>query len=447
MKQRNTTHVEVMEAGRCRGVVSPTLSMFTGSAEEPTVLHCHSGYDQSGTHSCTIFNLDLIIPSIDFIKFNSRQYIVFADQTIVKLLDPQTQETSELKGHRSPILSVKCCGEHEIVTMSRDGGINIWNPWELEQEQNTTDGSGGLVWKNSLTGSRYNLTSLSVSSREDGVLIVTTADGYLCAWNRGTYLPIHTSQIDSRGLFSSAICDTNKLLLVGGYGRLHIHDEDFHSFSHVTTLGGHSGPIFTVIAANGYVATGGEDKLILVHQLNNFQVVASRPNAHLSAVTALLHHPQIIPRDSFSSSSSSAVPLTYLISGGRDNHIHVMTFPTLELLFTITGHEGRITSLALAPEYHNHQGRSALLSCSADNTLKVWKIYRTFNWERRKAFLMLLVSCGYVQLSLMRALQLLSSDNTAEKRNGLSCEEPTEARRRREVFSNKGILRAIVAFV
>jgi WD40 repeat protein len=391
-------------------------------------LHCHSGYDQSGTHSCTIYNLDTMISSLDFIKFGSRQYIVLADQTLVKLLDPMTQEMNELKGHRSPVLSVKCSENDEVITMSRDGGINVWDPWD------TT----GLAWKNSLTGSRYNLTSLSVSSRDDGVLIVTSADGYLCAWNRATSLPIHTSLIDSRGLFSSAICDTNNLLLVGGFGRLHIHDEDFHSFSHVTTLGGHSGPIFAVITANSSVVTGGEDKSILVHDLNTFQLIASRPNAHLSAVTVLLHHPEIIPRD-------SPVPLTYLFSGGRDNHIHIMTFPTLELLFSITGHEGRISSLALAPEYHTHQNRPALLSCAADNTLKVWKIYRAFNWERRKSFLLLLVRCGYIQLSLMRALQRLSADdNNGSTRH---CEESTEARLRREVFSNKGILRAIVAFL
>jgi WD40 repeat protein len=415
---------------------------FDNSDTSPSLLYFHQGYDKLCIHSCTIYDIGVTISALDcqecvlgpscgslttHTQLNSQHYIIIADNDRVKVIDTITQEIRVLKGHRSPILSVICRDQNEVFTMSKDGGVNIWDPWD----------PSGLQWKCSLNGSRYNLTSFAVSSNPEGVLIATTKDGYLCAWSRNTNLPIHTSQIDSRGLFSSAICESNQLLLVGGYGRLHIHDEDFHSFSHVTTLGGHTGPILSIVAANGYVATGGEDKAIVIHQLNTFEQVASRLNAHTSAVTSLLHHPEIIPRP-------SPVSLTYLISGSRDNQIHIMTFPTLELLFTIAGHDGRITALALSPCYHNHQDRPALLSCSSDNTLKIWKIYRSFNWERRKAFMLLLVSAGFVQLNLMRAL--LRMDNNSKSDDSVET-DTTGAKIMREVFGNKGILREIMAFI
>jgi WD40 repeat protein len=422
----------------------PTEQTTDGNATDeisPSFLYFHQGFDKLCIHSCVVYDMGITISSLDcqeyvpentalgsISPFNSQHYIIFAENDLVKVIDTITQEIRELKGHRSPILSVVCRGQNEVYTMSRDGGVNIWDPWD----------SSGLQWKSSLNGSRSNLTSFAVSSNPEGVLIATTKDGYLCAWNRSTYLPIHTSLIDSRGLFSSAICESNQLLLVGGHGRLHIHEEEFRSFSHVTTLGGHSGPILSIVTANGYVATGGEDKSIVIHQLNTFEQVACRRNAHASAVTSLLHHSETIPKP-------SSVPLTYLISGGRDNQIQIMAFPTLELLFTITGHEGRITALALSPRYHNHQNRPALLSCSSDKTLKIWKIYRSFNWERRKYFMMLLVNSGFIQLNLMRAL--LQMDNHSKTGDSTNGTETCEAEIVKEVFGNKGILREIMAFI
>lgn len=389
-------------------------------------IYYHEGFDKLCVHSCLIYDLGITITSVDCFtneldSNNLQHYIIIADNDILKLIDTKKQEIKSLKGHRSSILSV-ICDENRVISMSRDGGINIWDPWD----------SSGLEWKNSLTGSRYNLTSLAVSDKEDGVLLATTKDGYLCAWNRTTHLPIHTSQVDLKGLYCSAICDSNNLLLVGGFGRLHIHDENFHSFSHVTTLGGHTGPILAVRAANGYVATGGEDKSIIVHDLNTFHQVFVRRNAHASAVTSLLHYSESCPH--FSTNQ-----LTYLISGGRDAFIHIMAFPTLELLFSIAGHEGRVTSLTLTPSFHQFQNRPALISCSSDNTLKVWKIYRSFNWERRKYFMMLLVQCGYIRLQLFRAVNASLDKDAADDSNF--------ANLKREVFGKKGILRSIMAFI
>jgi WD40 repeat protein len=427
--------------------------MFESDIEndlKTNLMYSHDGYDKLCIYSCTIYETNEIIKAVDCFSHtipDTNHYVVYVESTRVKLLDTIKQEVMELIGHRAPVLSVICCDKDEVITMGQDGSINIWHPWE----------PNGLQWKNSLSGSRNNLTSLSVSKKADGAIIVTSKDGYMCAWNRETSLSLHSSQVDLKGLYSSAICDVTNLLLVGGFGRLHIHEKDFNSFSHVTTLGGHNGPILSVISANGYVITGGEDKAIVVHKLDTFKQISRRVNAHTSAVTSLVY--------------CSDENKEYVISGSRDSYLNFWSFPKLELLCNISGHQGMITSLTISFKYAKFLNRPALISCSSDKTLKIWKLYRFLNWERRKVLMLLLVESNYIicqsgmnfdrhvaQLLQKTTLADPSSSPTpsivAESSNlriaeNIDCIDPEINHQRllRDVFGNKRIVRELMSFI
>lgn len=61
---------------------------------------------------------------------------------------------------------------------------------------------------------------------------------------------------------------------------------------------------------------------------------------------------------------------SYLILGGEDTLIHVISIKRTKTISILEGHKDTITSLSCTPKYPD-----LLLSSSKDNSVRLWKIH------------------------------------------------------------------------
>ena len=337
--------------------------------DQPETLFCFDdGYTKTFTLPCVAVAC----------AFLSNNEIIYAEQKIIKVLNSAIGITESLRGHRDTILSIKCSGAH-IYSGSQEGAVNVWDPHNVV-----------LQWVNSFQNYRRALTSIHVS-KNDGITISTSREGYVCVWDKNTGLQQMSELIDTKGLFCAAICDTVDLFVLGGFSKVHVYTKS--AMSHYTTLGGHIGPIYSLAAysgrwaPHGIIVSGGEDKNICVWTLDNMKCTVLRQ--HGSAVTCL----EILDND------TDVIPSPLLFSGSRDRTIIIWKLITGEVLRTYTGHSQWILSLSVLAG-----PRPLLLSSSQDKTLKVWSIYKEFNWERRKNFMMFLIQSHLLMTTATRAV-------------------------------------------
>lgn len=310
--------------------------------------------------------------------FFSKNEVVYADQKLIKVLNCTTHNAELLRGHRDNIVSVRCAGDL-IYSGSHEGALNVWDPHNV-----------ALQWANSMQNYRRALTSIAVS-RGEGIVLSTTKDGYMCVWDQKTSLQQASELIDNRGLYSAAICDDIDLFALGGYSKVHLYTKS--AVSHFTTLGGHTGPVYALAAYSGKWApagifvSGGEDKNLCVWSMDTMKCQMLRK--HCSGITCL----SILDND------TDVIASPLLFSGSRDRTIILWKLTTGEPMRTYTGHSQWILSLSVLDG-----PRPMLLSSSQDKTLKIWSIYKVFNWERRKAFMMFLIQSHLMMTTSTRAV-------------------------------------------
>jgi WD40 repeat protein len=413
-------------------------------------LYGFSDLDTFLTTSCHVYERDDKVLTVQLHSDGLHNGFLFAENNIVTVVidgDSETTMSTPNGSHRSQIVHVMYLTEKYILSASGDGGINLWSFTENDQ----------LEWKNYLNGSRNHLSALQVTSpnHQSGSIVATTKDGYLSVWSRETLMPILSAAngnapcIDPKGLFSVELFEAANLLVVGGFGRIYLHeDTDSSGYSHITTLGGHKGPVLAlashsfpnrqddVDASNGnggsgggdggggdgdassvrvsdIIISGGEDKALVVWDARMFQEYTRKACAHGSSITSLtvLDTP---------SCGLSDTPL--LASASRDGLIRVWSLPSLTLVHEIGAHQGVVLQVSATLSYGRFNNRPALLSTGGDKQMKLWRMYRILNWERRKHFAFFLAYCGFIR----GTIRMSSSSFTPQLEASLSSEEESE---------------------
>ena len=381
--------------------------------------------DTTLTTSCHVYQRDSSVPTVQLHSHGLHTGFLFAENNhLIVVMDGDTELTltSPSGSHRSPIVHVMYLSEKEILSASRDGGVNIWSFGETSSDKgdkgdkgvdsvdvlgNFSENNEVLEWKNYLNGSRNHLTSLEVScpKYESGVIVATTKDGYLSVWSRETLIPLLSAAngnapcLDPKGLYSVELFESAGLLVVGGFGRIYVHeDSEANDFAHITTLGGHRGPVLAVASLSlpntcsttvkDIIISGGEDKALVVWDACMFSEHARKDCAHGSSITS------ITVLDTASCGLSST-PL--LVSASRDGRVRLWSLPSLTLMHDIGAHQGVVLAVSATLSYSRFGNRPALLSTGSDQLLKVWRIYRVLNWERRKHFALFLAHGGFIK--------------------------------------------------
>lgn len=390
--------------------------------------------DKSCAHTCITYDTDIVVKGLSgFSTISDRNHLLtFAESNIIKILNTRNGEVFDVRGHKAMIVDTSCTDDGLIVSIGVDGSVNIWNPLEPPGDQ----------WVNYMSDSRNNITSLAVSTEKSGGIVVTTRDGYACSWRRDTYMHDCTLCVDTKGLYCCAISGRHEICALGGYGRIYVHNKDLSPLSHITTLGGHKGPVTAVVVAslgdNGFVISGGEDKCIAVHRVDTFDLSYSQQNAHASAISCMT----IFQTRGFDSVDD--IGQLVVVSASRDSTIRLWRVQPnrLHLICQISGHDGPITSLYIAPSFSTFGSRVGLVSAGMDKKLKIWKLYRELNWHRRKVFMMFLVEYGHVKTITYGKVQeqgtcSLSSKTAIDFQNV----------NMNIVLKNKGLLRVVMSFL
>lgn len=366
------------------------------------------GYEDTDSHlvtSCRVYEHDDAVRTVQLHADGHHNGFLYAEKSLVTVVLDGTTEVvmkSPQGSHRSHIVHVMYLNEREVLSASQDGGVNLW---AIREEEKV------LEWKNYLSGSRNHLTALRVTNSEhhQGSIVATTKDGYLSVWSRDTLMPVLSAAngnapcLDTKGLYSVELFETANLLVVGGYGRIYVHEDTAETlYSHVTTLGGHKGPVLalasltmTVCEGDGtatldLIISGGEDKELIVWNTRLFEEHIRRPCAHGSSINSIAILDTTV-------GGLCSTPL--LASCSRDGLIRLWTMPSLTLMHEIKAHVGLVQQVSSTLRYSRFNNRPALLSTGSDKRVKVWKIYRILNWERRKPFALFLAYCRYIKSS------------------------------------------------
>ena len=225
--------------------------------------------------------------------------------------------------------------------------------------------------------------------------------------------------LDSKGLYSVELFESAGLLVMGGFGRIYVH-EDTNPFSHVTSLGGHRGPVLALAShtlsplpgdrARDIIISAGEDKALVVWDANMFQEYTRHACAHASSITSITV---------LDTASTGLTPTPLLVSASRDGHIKIWSLPSLTLMHDIGAHQGRVVQVSATLSYGRFNNRPALLSTGADKHMKIWKLYRILNWKRRQHFAFFLAYCGFIKSSSVYAMPILRSSLSSDVDTGL----------------------------
>jgi WD40 repeat protein len=392
-------------------------------------------WDKTCTHACVTYETDVAVKGLSgFAAVEDRTHLLtFAESNVIKVLNTKNGEVTDIRGHKAMVVDTTCTDDGLIVSIGVDGSVNMWNPLAAPTDQ----------WINYMSDSRNNITSLVVSTESDGCVVVTTRDGYVCSWRRDTYLHNCTICVDPKGLYSCAISPLHDVCVLGGYSRIYVHSKDISSMSHITTLGGHNGPVMALAVASlgstGYMVSAGEDKCITVHRTDMFDLLYSHQNAHTSAIVCLAIH-----RNNDDGSIDRS-PQLLVASASRDSTIRLWRLlpHALDLICQIAGHSGPITSLYIAPALPKLGSRLGLVSAGMDKKMKIWKLYRVLNWHRRKVFMMLLAEYGYIK-TITYGIQLTAeNDSHSFEKSSIDLQKVNME----VVLRNKGLLRVIMSFL
>ena len=305
----------------------------------------------------------------------------YADGTALVLRNSSGVLLHTLKGPKSGISSLVSDG-NRVFCGHVDGSVNVW---EYK--------CGEYVWKQSIPGKGAEITSIQVIGGEIDSVIAVDSKGNMFIYNKTSYLLSSTIRIDTKSLYSVAVSQYGDgLVAIGGMGRLYIYDAKISS--HITTLAGHTGPIYALamlptddnisIAGEDYwMVSGGEDKHVIVWRTDLFSVV-KKLCGHCSAVTSILT--SVFPH-------SFKEPI--IVSGSRDRTIKVWNARNGMLLHTLNGSPAWIVSLSLSTDEEAKNPIFIYASCQ-DNTIRRWRYDHVLNWERRKHFALCLSGVGMI---------------------------------------------------
>eukprot|EP00607_Mallomonas_marina_P009665 CAMPEP_0182420602 /NCGR_PEP_ID=MMETSP1167-20130531/5522_1 /TAXON_ID=2988 /ORGANISM="Mallomonas Sp, Strain CCMP3275" /LENGTH=326 /DNA_ID=CAMNT_0024596773 /DNA_START=486 /DNA_END=1469 /DNA_ORIENTATION=+ len=221
-----------------------------------------------------------------------------------------------------------------------------------------------------------------------------------------------------KSIFSSAVSPGyDALIAYGGISRIYLYDTQSHD--HITTLGGHSGPVMSLAVINemnisnntlenddcSLLISGGEDKKIIVWRLDSFQLFRTLLG-HGSAVTCL-------------SVVADVPPYTpILVSASRDRTIRIWRVLDGIQINKLTDASLPINSMSVSNRVT--ATGAWLVAATNSKTVYVWNFSMIMNWERRKNFVLALSGSGLLTNNTKYRLQLHANHSNFNSDTSLS---------------------------
>jgi WD40 repeat protein len=273
-------------------------------------------------------------------------------------------------GHTSPVTTLAWDAQSTSITSAgdEDGKVLVWKALQGKQETSHIGQRGkvlSLAWPDPKATGRSAPVNVILSGAEDGTAQV---------WNaaNGKTTDTYTKHGGIRAILSSS---PDYALLAGDDNIIH-YWEIFADGSITTTpvtYEGHTGAInaLTWIEDAYSFASASDDGTVRIWSDAPIRSW-STPNPQSSEA------PTFIYRGHTGSVYAVASYKTLVISGGQDRTVQIWQAETGKLLYTYTGHQGAIRSLAVVPPLlsasSTHTPVPFVASASDDGTVHVWRI-------------------------------------------------------------------------
>lgn len=264
-------------------------------------------------------------------------------------------------GHTSPVTTLAWDAQSTSITSAgaEDGKVLVWKALQGKQEASHTGQRGkvlSLAWPDpDATATPVNVI---LSGAEDGTAQVWDAAS---GKTTGTY----TAHSGIRAILSSS---PDRALLAGDDNIIHYWKifSDGSTAATPVTYEGHTGAVNALTwiedAYNNF-ASASDDGTVRVWSTTSTQSSAS---------------PTLTYRGHTGSIYAVAAYKGLVISGGQDKSAQIWQANTGKLLYTYTGHQGAIRSLAVVPPllsaFSKHTPVPFVASASDDGTIHVWRI-------------------------------------------------------------------------
>jgi WD40 repeat protein len=253
------------------------------------------------------------------------------------------------------VLSVAISSDGQIIASGlADGSITLWNK-KTGKELRTFSGHSGSIH------------SLAISA--DGKTLASgSRDNTIKIWNIQTGQLLHTLTEGSGIIVSVAISPNGQMISSASIENRTIKIWDLRSGKLLHSLNGHSYPIWSIAFSpdSQNLISSSVDRTIKIWDVSKGQLLRTLTgHSNIVKAVAISAHGSVIASGSYSNKD---------VTGGvssteDDSTIKIWNRNTGELLRTLKGHSGTISSLAIDPFGH------ILASGSYDGTIKIWNLY------------------------------------------------------------------------
>jgi WD40 repeat protein len=253
------------------------------------------------------------------------------------------------------VVAVAISSDSQIIASGlADGSIKLWNK-NTGKELRTFTGHSGSIHSLAISADGQTLAS---GSRDNTIKI----------WNIQTGQLLHTLTEGSGIIVSVAISPNGQMIASASIENRTIKIWDLRSGKLLHSLNGHSSPIWSIAFTpdSQNLVSSSVDRTIKIWDLSKGQLLRTL-TGHLNIIRSVAISP-------FGSMIASGTYSNKDVTGGvsnteDDSTIRIWNRTTGELLRTLKGHSGTISSLAIDPFGH------ILASGSYDGTIKIWSLH------------------------------------------------------------------------
>ena len=190
-------------------------------------------------------------------------------------------------------------------------------------------------------------------TQANGKLVSGSANGMIEIWDCQTGMHLKEINADNEKIHALAFADGKLFAAVGE----DIQIWDYQTETCLEVLTGHDGEVYDLVVHNGMLFSASGDNTVRIWDLNTCECIHTLENDEEDAEVLAL----IVTNDR-------------LISGTAEGNIHIWDLDALKTTGwgveqVVEAHEERINAMAL-----DEEGR--LITCSDDQTIKVWNNYR-----------------------------------------------------------------------